>query len=337
MTTKNSEPFRLLDTGHEEALAKLTLHKTQLLEFQRLMILAAELDLALKSLHSQGRIGFHVSSQGLEALSIGAASALAPKDWIFPNWQFSAVTLARDVALESIFDNAFGNARDLAKGHQGPKSMGFFNEKIIPSSAPVGTQIAQAVGCAQAAKIRGNQDVVLTCFGADARESGDFHTGLNFAGVLESPVVFLAVGHEEISETAAAYGLDALLVDADDILAVYDVTRRAVERARQDHQPTLIDARVGDGSGLSRLARYLETAGLSTNEMATAFAEEARHEIRLALENSSNIGFPAEATLFNDVLSAKSQALNEQEEAMNRFGAEYGGAEDPDADLIYGD
>ncbi len=308
------------------------LHKTQLLEFYRLMVLSRELDLAKVRLHTEGKIGFQVDCRGQESLSIGAGCALAAEDWVFPSWRHLATAIARGVRLESIIDNLFGNERDEAKGRQGPGSAGFFDEKIVPVSAPAGTHIAQAVGMAQGAKIKNQDHVALCLFGAGALESPDFHSGLNFAGVMNAPVVFLTDGTTDVGE---AYGLDAEHVDGCDVLATYSVVAAACAKARANNGPTIIHGHMTDkDGGLSRFQTWLNDAQVIDAALAEEIGAQARHEIRVAIANSSAIGFPDEASLFTHVLTEQSTQLKRTARAVQAFRAEYGGSDDPNNDFV---
>ncbi|MFT7619067.1 MAG: pyruvate dehydrogenase E1 component alpha subunit [Planctomycetota bacterium] len=320
--------------GKLAAGAGAHLHKTQMLEFYRLMMMARELAAAKSALHRDGKIGFNLSTSGCEAISIGAACALASEDWVFPSWQFSDVAIARGTKLETILDNMLGNERDASLGRQGPGSMGFLDEKVMPISAPVGTQIAQAVGVAQAAKITGNNDVAICLFGDGAYDSPDFHSGLNFAGVMDAPVVFLTTGTTDVGD---AYGIESFHVDGDDVLAIYTVVAAAVARARSGKGPAIIHAHQDSSiCGIDRFATWLKEAGVIDIKLREAIAAEARHEVRVALEESTALGFPGEETLFDDVLKSQSEGLARDAEAQVRFGGEYGGSEDPDADFVVG-
>ncbi len=324
----------MADGGKLAKDAGANLHKTQLLEFYRLMVLSRELDQACSDLHRDGKIGFHVTTRGTESTVTGAACALAPGDWIFPSWRFTSVAVARGANMATVFDNYFGNDRDTARGRQGPGSMGFSAEKIVPVSAPVGTHIAQAVGMAQAAAIKGAQHTALCLFGGAAHESPDFHSGRNFAGVLNAPAVFLTTGE---TDSGKAYGIDSIHVDGSDVLAVYSVVAAACAKARSGKGPTLIHAHETDADGgLSRFEAWLHDAGIIDVILCSAIAEEARHEIRAALKDSEGIGFPDQSTLFGDVVSTPGSTLTREAEAIQRFGAEYGGSTDPDADFILG-
>jgi pyruvate dehydrogenase E1 component alpha subunit len=125
----------------------------------------------------------------------------------------------------------------------------------MPISIPVGSQILHAVGIAWAMKYRGKDDVAVTFFGDGATSQGDFHEGLNFAGVFQLPVVFICQNNQwaisiprskqtrspTLAQKASAYGIPGIQVDGNDILAVYAAAREAVDRARSGGGATLIE------------------------------------------------------------------------------------------------
>ncbi len=129
---------------------------------------------------------------------------------------------------------------------------------VLSTSSPVATQLLHAVGIALAAKIRGTGQVALTELGEGSSNQGDFHEGLNFAGIHHLPVVFvvenngyaisvpmaLRVGRADIAMRAAGYAMPGVVVDGGDVLACYRAGREAIDRARRGDGPTLIEAKV---------------------------------------------------------------------------------------------
>lgn len=125
----------------------------------------------------------------------------------------------------------------------------------LPMSVPVGSQVLHAVGIAWAMKYRRKKNVAVCFFGDGATSQGDFHEGLNMAGVFQVPVIFVCQNNQwaisipvsrqtrakTLVQKAIAYGIDAIQVDGNDILAVYSATAEAAERARQGQSPTLIE------------------------------------------------------------------------------------------------
>jgi 2-oxoisovalerate dehydrogenase E1 component alpha subunit len=129
--------------------------------------------------------------------------------------------------------------------------------KIVTGSSPVATQIPQAAGIAFAIKYRGSDEVVMTCFGEGSTAEGDFHEGLNWAGIYKLPVVFICQNNQyaisvplqkqmavpNVADRAIAYGMPGVIVDGNDAIEVYRVIKQAVERARRGDGPTLVEAK----------------------------------------------------------------------------------------------
>ena len=128
---------------------------------------------------------------------------------------------------------------------------------ILAGSSIVGAQIPVAVGAAVALRMKGTDNVALCFFGDGAAARGDFHEGLNLAAVLKAPVVFVCENNlyfqtvpasagmavDDIADRAAGYGMPGRVVDGQDVLAVYEATREAVERARRGEGPTLLECK----------------------------------------------------------------------------------------------
>jgi 2-oxoisovalerate dehydrogenase E1 component alpha subunit len=224
----------------------------------QLMVMARATDERCLMLQRQGRIGFYAPLMGQEAAQVGASRALAPEDWVFPAYRELAVALARGVPLKAIFDQLLGNADDAIKGRQMPNHFGFRTVNFVVASSPIGTQITQAVGAAMAAQRRKDPIVTIAFFGDGATSSNDFHAGLNFAGVFQCPSIFFCQNNQwaismprkrqtrsaTLAEKAAAYGIPGVLVDGNDIHAVYDAVREARARAVAGGGPTMIEAEV---------------------------------------------------------------------------------------------
>jgi len=230
----------------------------RLLDAYRLMVLARATDERCLMLQRQGRIGFYAPLMGQEAAQVGASWALTPNDWVFPAYRELAVALARGVSLRAIFDQLLGNAEDVIKGRQMPNHFGFRDVNFVVASSPIGTQITQAVGAAMAAQRRKDPIVTIAFFGDGATSSNDFHAGLNFAGVFQCPTVFFCQNNQwaismprerqtrsaTLAEKGAAYGIPGVLVDGNDVRAVFEAVREARERAVSGGGPTMIEAEV---------------------------------------------------------------------------------------------
>jgi pyruvate dehydrogenase E1 component alpha subunit len=291
----------------------------------RTMVLARVTDERCLVLQRQGRIGFYVPLQGQEATQIGAARALRPEDWMFPAYRELGVALARGVPLVSLLDQFLGNSGDLLKGRQMPNHYGFRAQNFVVASSPIGTQITQAVGAAMAAQRRGDSIVTVPFFGDGATSSNDFHAGLNFAGVFRAPVVFICQNNQwaislprekqtrsaTLAEKAAAYGFGGVVVDGNDLAAVYRAVAEARARAVSGGGPTLIEAQVyrfGPHSTSDDPRRYRTDAQLDA-----AKQRDPLHVLKAQLLAAGVLDEAADQKIWEDARTELSAALAQAE------------------------
>jgi 2-oxoisovalerate dehydrogenase E1 component alpha subunit len=304
----------------------------------------------MMKLQRQGRLGFYMYSLGEEATHFGGGFALKASDWVFPSYREPGILFWRGYTVTQYVNQLHGNIEDPVKGRQMPvhHSANWLN--IVSISSPVGTQIPQAAGLAMAARISKKDDCALAFFGEGTASTGQFHVGLNFAGVFKAPCIFFcrnngwAISTPGSKQTAAksiaikalAYGMPGIRVDGNDLLAVIAVMQDAVERARAGHGPTLIEAvtyrRGGHSSSddpsvyrdpsepkeweakdpLERWRRYLETRKLWTQELHDQYSQEITDELMAAVKRAGELGNPAVETMFDDVFSDLPPHLQEQ-------------------------
>src|SRR5712691_8144819 len=210
------------------------------------MLLARRLDERMVKLQRQGRIGTFAPLKGQEAAQIGSVATLTPRDWMVPSFRETAAMLWRGWPIEKMLLFFAGY---LEGGQPAPE------QRDLPITIPVSTQLPHAVGLAYAAQYKDDDAVVMAYFGDGATSEGDFHEAANFAGVWHVPVVFVCQNNQwaisvplkkqtnsrTIAQKASAYGFPGIQVDGNDVLAVYAASREAVERARAGEGPTLIE------------------------------------------------------------------------------------------------
>jgi 2-oxoisovalerate dehydrogenase E1 component alpha subunit len=236
----------------------LGLDEDDLLKMYHYMLLARRVDERSWILNRQGKAAFVISCQGQEAAQIGAAYNLRPGyDYLYPYYRDSGMTLLLGQTPRGQFLSLLGKKEDPnSAGRQMPGHYSSRNLNIVTASAPIAVQYPQAVGSALAFKMRGEDGVVLTSGGEASTSEGDWHEAMNFAGIYDLPVVFLiqnnvyAISVPEplqvagsIAKRAEGYGFPGHRVDGNDVLAVYEVAKEAVERARKGDGPTLIEAK----------------------------------------------------------------------------------------------
>ncbi|MBI3740459.1 MAG: thiamine pyrophosphate-dependent dehydrogenase E1 component subunit alpha, partial [Chloroflexi bacterium] len=171
----------------------LGLSDAQTLEIYWLMLLARRLDERMWILHRQHEVAFHISGIGHEATQVGSAFALKKAhDYFFPYYRDMAMVIAWGVTPRDLLLAMYGKQADPFSGaRQMPQHYGSRALNIVTVSSPVASQIPQASGAALAIKYKGTDQVVVTCFGEGSTAEGDFHEGLNWAGIHKLPVIFL--------------------------------------------------------------------------------------------------------------------------------------------------
>jgi pyruvate dehydrogenase E1 component alpha subunit len=212
----------------------------------RSMLLGRRLDERMLRLQRQGRIGTFAPIKGQEASQMGSVFTLRRTDWMVPSFRETAAMLWRGWPIEKVLLFFAG----YLEGSQPAP-----DQRDLPVTIPVATQLPHAVGLAYAARYRGDDAVVMAYCGDGATSEGDFHEALNFAGVWHVPVVFVVQNNQwaisvplkkqthsrTLAQKALAYGFPGIQVDGNDVLAVYAASREAVARARAGDGPTLVE------------------------------------------------------------------------------------------------
>ncbi|MDY0408387.1 thiamine pyrophosphate-dependent dehydrogenase E1 component subunit alpha [Virgibacillus soli] len=236
---------------------RLGLTNEDVIEMYKTMVLARKVDERMWLLNRAGKIPFVISCQGQEAAQIGAAFALDRKnDYIAPYYRDLGVVLAFGMTAKDLMLSAFAKAEDPnSGGRQMPSHFGQKKNRIITGSSPVATQIPHAVGVALAAKMEKKQLASFVTLGEGSTNQGDFHEGLNFAGVHKLPVITMVENNgyaisvplekqlacESVADRGIGYGMPGFSIDGNDPLKVYEVVKEARERAIKGEGPSLIE------------------------------------------------------------------------------------------------
>ena len=286
-----------------------------LLKLYRAMLLGRRFDERMLSLQRQGRIGTFAPITGQEASQVGSVSVLRPSDWMVPSFRETAAQILRGTPMESVI-LYFGGYNEGGRIED--------NNKDLPISVPVASQILHAVGLGWAINYRKTDEVVMTFFGDGATSEGDFHEGMNFAGVFQTPVIFVCQNNqwaisiplfkqthsETLAQKALGYGIPGIQVDGNDILAVYAAAKEAVDRARSGGGPTMIECvtyRVTmhttaddpkryrtdqevegwkEKDPLLRFEKYLTDKGLAAKDKFEAIETQVKAEIQAAVDKA---------------------------------------------------
>ncbi|WP_415856797.1 thiamine pyrophosphate-dependent dehydrogenase E1 component subunit alpha [Sinomonas sp. G460-2] len=313
----------------------------ELLEAYRRLVIGRRVNDQNSALVRQGRLAVYPSSHGQEACQVAAALCLRDGDWMFPTYRDSVAVMSRGVdpvETMTLFRGDWHGGYDPHAHHVGIQS------------TPLTTQLLHAVGVAHAAKLRGQDTVVLAMCGDGATSEGDFHEALNFAAVFHLPVVFFVqnnqyaisvpLAHQSVAPSlahkAVGYGMAGERVDGNDIVALLAVLDRAVTLARSGSGPLLVEANTyrmqahtnaDDATRyrneaevqawalkdpLNRMRHYLRSTGALTDDVETDFAGDAE-DIAQQLRDGLGVD-PAldPGDLFRHVFTEPTPQLREQ-------------------------
>jgi pyruvate dehydrogenase E1 component alpha subunit len=209
---------------------------------------------------------------GEEAIAVGVCTALKRDDYITSTHRGHGHCIAKGADLKRTMAEILGKKTGYCKGKGGSMHIADFSIGMLGATAVVGAGISIAVGAGLSIKLRKTRQVVACFFGEGASNQGTFHEGINMASVWKLPVIFVCENNlyamgtrqsrvmniENVADRAVAYGIPGVVVDGNDVLAVYEATAKAVERARNGEGPTLIECKTYRHKGHSRVdpARY---------------------------------------------------------------------------------
>ncbi|MGE5140836.1 MAG: thiamine pyrophosphate-dependent dehydrogenase E1 component subunit alpha [Rudaea sp.] len=310
----------------------LGLSDEQVLEMYWQILLARRLDERMWILHRQHEVAFHISGIGHEAAQVGAAFALKKGyDYVHPYYRDLALVLALGITPRDLMLAIYGKEGEPSSGaRQMPSHFGYRSLNIVSGSSPVATQIPQASGIGFGIKYSGKDQVVLTCFGEGSTAEGDFHEGLNWAGIFKLPVIFLCQNNQyaisvptdrempvkNVADRAPAYGMPGAAYDGNDFIESYRAVKEAVERARSGNGPSLLEAKTyrpvphsSDDDDRTyrtreeveswkrkdpvlRAKEYCLATGLMDEKMAQEYEQRARQIVDDANEFARNAPYP---------------------------------------------
>lgn len=237
----------------------MTLTREQHLELYYWLRLTRAVDDQLALLYRQGKlVGGCYSSRGQEATSCASAYALRKTDFLGPMIRNVGSVLVKGFRPRDVFTQYMGKATSPTGGKDGSSHFGDLeNLRIIAPISHLGSLIPVLAGIGMAARMQGKDSVCLTYIGDGGASVGEVHEGLNFAAVMSCPLVLIVENNgyaystpvekqskvRDFAKRAEGYGMPGVIVDGNDVAAVYRVTCQAVERARAGKGPTLIEAK----------------------------------------------------------------------------------------------
>ena len=324
----------------------------------RAMMKTRAFDARMLIAQRQKKISFYMQCLGEEAIAIAHARALEDGDMCFPTYRQQGLLLGRDdISMVEMICQLMSNERDPLKGRQLPVMYSYKRAGFFSISGNVATQFIQAVGWGMASAIKGDRRIASAWIGDGSTAESDFHTALTFAHVYRAPVIlnvvnnqwaistFQAIAGGEATTFAAhgvGCGIASLRVDGNDYLAVYAASRWAVERARSNLGPTLIEwvtyragahstsddpsrYRPADdwqhfplGDPIARLKKHLTRIGAWSELEHEKTQKEVEAQVNEAFKQAERYGtlldgnIPPLATMFEDVYKDMPPHLREQ-------------------------
>jgi len=251
----------------------LSLTKEKLVEMYRKMLEIRFFEEKVFELYAQNLVPgtIHLYA-GEEAVAVGVCSNLRKDDYITSTHRGHGHCIAKGAELKRVMAEILGKKTGYCKGKGGSMHIADFSKGMLGATAVVGGGIPIAVGAGLSIKLRDTNQVVACFFGEGASNQGTFHESINMAALWKLPVIFVcennlyamgtrqsrAMAIENVADRAIAYGIPGEVVDGNDVLAVYEVAWKAVERARKGEGPTLIECKTYRHKGHSRIdpAKY---------------------------------------------------------------------------------
>jgi pyruvate dehydrogenase E1 component alpha subunit len=265
-------------------------------------------------------------------------AALEPRDYLFTNYREHGYALAKGIEPGRVMAELFGKATGVSRGRGGSMHLFDAAARLMGGYAIVGGQIPLATGAAHAIAYRGSDEIVMCQMGDGTTNIGAFHESLNMAQLWKLPIVYVIVNNQtgmgtkveaasaepELYKRACAYRMASERVDGNDLLAVRDATRRAVDRARNESLPTLLEAvsfrlrghsvvdparyrskeEVDRGRAqdpVAALRARLIQAGILDEAGVTALEAEVEQELQQAIDFADASPDPSVEELFDDV------------------------------------
>ncbi|HEX6479908.1 MAG TPA: pyruvate dehydrogenase (acetyl-transferring) E1 component subunit alpha [Ktedonobacteraceae bacterium] len=333
-------PYQILDAEGNLVGDVPDLNDERMLALYRYMQLGRLFSNKIIAMQRQGRATTFGSLTGQEATAVGLAAPLQTQDWLATSYREIASLFVKGVPIST-----------LAYSFRGFTPENWPSEThCLPIQVVIGTQMLHAVGLAMAAKIAGDPVVAVGVCGDGATSEGDFNEALNFAGVFHAPVVLVVQNngwaisvprHKQsaaqfLAARGAGFGIPSVLVDGNDILAVYDVMQQAVNRARSGEGPTLVETltyRIGahttaddptryrDSSEveawrtrdpITRYQRFLIKRDLLTEDQVQQTIADLEEEINAAVSEAESLPPMAPDSFFNYTMAELPPRLLEE-------------------------
>ncbi|MEV0664969.1 pyruvate dehydrogenase (acetyl-transferring) E1 component subunit alpha [Actinomadura luteofluorescens] len=308
-----------------------------LVGYYRQMLLIRRFEERAARAYTEAKIGGYCHlNLGEEATVVGLMAALRPTDYLFTNYREHGYALAKGIGADRVMAELYGRSTGVSKGWGGSMHLFDAEARLLGGYGIVGGQVPLAAGAALAVSYKGGDEVVMCQMGDGTTAIGAFHESLNIAALWNLPVVFVVINNglgmgttvdnsaaePELYRRGAAYRMESLRVDGADVLAVRDAARTAVERARAESRPYLLETvsprlkghsvvdparyrskeekeALKAADPLARMALELEEAGVLSADERDRLDAEVTAEIEAAAAFADESPAPDVSTLFD--------------------------------------
>ncbi|HLZ25765.1 MAG TPA: pyruvate dehydrogenase (acetyl-transferring) E1 component subunit alpha [Chloroflexota bacterium] len=300
------------------------------------MLLIRRFEEKTAEMYQRARIGGYCHlNLGEEATCVGVCSGMRPTDYLFTNYREHGYALARGIDPGRIMAELFGREGGVSRGRGGSMHLFDLEKRLMGGYAIVGGQLPLATGAGLAIVRKGEPDAVVCQMGDATTNIGAFHESLNLAALWKLPVVYVVVNNGfgmgtsveagssvvALHEKACAYGIPGVEVDGNDVLTVRDAVREAIERARAQRIPSLMNITSFRLKGhsvvdpdryrsdeylhtiraqdpVTHLARQLQQSGVLDDESLAELEEDIDRDVLAAIEFADESPEPSPEKLF---------------------------------------
>ncbi|MEW6266740.1 MAG: thiamine pyrophosphate-dependent dehydrogenase E1 component subunit alpha [Thermodesulfobacteriota bacterium] len=325
----------------------MELAKEKLLGMYKTMVAIRGFEESLAEAVTAGTLpGFVHLGVGQEAVHVGVCSALRPTDWISSTHRDHGMILARGSDVGRMRAEIFGKVTGYCKGKGGSMHLANYEKRAPGCNGILGPSQTINNGIALALKRQGQGDIAVVAFGDGAAHRGEFHESLNLAACWKLPSLAICVNNqfaistcvedacsvEDIAARAAAYGIPGLVVDGNDVMAVYEAVTETAKPIREGKGPALIELKTARWRGhfegdpqpyrtpeqieadknkdpIARFARQLLDQGLATQAQLDALKAEAAKELQAAIEFADKSEYPPLSEIYTDLLYEERRAV----------------------------
>jgi pyruvate dehydrogenase E1 component alpha subunit len=325
----------------------MQLSKEKLLEMYKKMVTIREFEQSLSEAVTGGKLpGFVHLGIGQEAVHVGVASALRPSDWVSSTHRDHGMLIARGADIKRMRAEIFGKVTGYCKGKGGSMHLAVYDKGAPGCNGILGPSQTINNGIALALKKRGRGDIAVVLFGDGAAHRGEFHEALNLAACWKLPALAICVNNqyaisvcfddacaiEDIAARSTGYGIPGLVVDGNDVMAVYEAISESAKSIREGKGPALLELKTrrfkghfeGDPQSyktpaevaeemkndpIPNFAKQLVEQEITTEKTLKAIAEEVKKELHAAIEFAEQSDYPPLEEIYTDLYYEERRAM----------------------------